>query len=45
MLTANVFIRCLKVHQIIHDTTASTQQQVLAKGYPGLLPYKPYRLL
>jgi len=31
-----MFIHCLKLHQIIHDTTASTHQQVglLAKRIP-----------
>jgi len=34
-----MFIHCLKFHQIINDTTASTHQQVLAKrisSAPGL---------
>jgi len=34
-----MFSHCLKFHQIIRDTTASMHQQVLAKGYPGFLPY------
>jgi len=36
-----LFIHCLKLHQIIHDTTASTRQQVLAKGYHRLMAYRP----
>ena len=35
-----MFSHCLKFHQIIHDTTASMHQQVLAKGYPGFLAYR-----
>jgi len=35
-----MFSHCLKFHQIIHDTTASMRQQVLAKGYPGFLAYR-----
>jgi len=30
-----MFSHCLKLHQIIHDTTASMHQQVLAKNILG----------
>jgi len=35
-----MFSHCLKFHHIIHDTTASMNQQVLAKRYPWFLAYR-----